>query len=522
VIGWGEGALLSLHCAALRGDIAAACVSGHFGPREETWREPSYRNLFGLLESFGDAELAALIAPRPLIIEAAPGPEITVAPAEFNEAGRPAGKGYPMGKPGRLTTPSSEQVDSETRRAATLAAALEAKSSVDLIEAETAGSKPALDAFLAALGVPATTTNPGGSPVRTSRNPPDPEVRMEQQAGEIMAHHEAILAGCAGTRDAFMKDLRLDTPADFERTVETYRNHFRHRVIGHFDQPLAAPNARSRKFQEGVGVTSYEIVLDVFPDVIAYGILTVPDGIGPGEKRPVVVCQHGLEGRPQHVIGEEKFSAYKAFATRLAQRGFVTFAPQNLYLGNDRFRLLQFKANSIGKTLFSVMVPQHEQIVRWLGSLPFVDADRIGFYGLSYGGKSAMRIPPLVPGYALSICSADFNEWVWKNCSTISRYSYTDKREYEIFEWNLGRTFNYAEMAALIAPRPFMVERGHHDGVAPDEMVAHEYAKVRRLYGRLGIGERTEIEWFPGPHTINGVGTFAFLHRWLDWPAPGE
>ena len=46
-------------------------------------------------------------------------------------------------------------------------------------------------------------------------------------------------------------------------------------------------------------------------------------------------------------------------------------------------------------------------------------------------------------------------------------------------EFDLGHTFNYAEMAALIAPRPFMVERGHDDGVGIDEMVAYEYAKVR-------------------------------------------
>ena len=41
-------------------------------------------------------------------------------------------------------------------------------------------------------------------------------------------------------------------------------------------------------------------------------------------------------------------------------------------------------------------------------------------------------------------------------------------------EFDLGNTFNYGEMAGLIAPRPFMVERGHEDGVAPDEWVAHE------------------------------------------------
>jgi hypothetical protein len=74
-------------------------------------------------------------------------------------------------------------------------------------------------------------------------------------------------------------------------------------------------------------------------------------------------------------------------------------------------------------------------------------------------------------------------------------------------------------MAALIAPRPFMVERGHYDGVAPDEWVAYEFARVRRLYDRLGIGDRARIEFFNGPHMINAVGTFEFLHQHLGWRA---
>ena len=130
-----------------------------------------------------------------------------------------------------------------------------------------------------------------------------------------------------------------------------------------------------------------------------------------------------------------------------------------------------------------------------------------------------MRIPALVDRYCLSICAGDFNDWIWKNASTDPRslrYSYSNKGEYEMYEFNLGNTFNYAEMAALICPRPFMVERGHFDGVAPDEMVAYEFAKVRNLYAaKLKIGERTTIEWFDGPHKINGVGSYKFLDRYL-------
>jgi hypothetical protein len=90
--------------------------------------------------------------------------------------------------------------------------------------------------------------------------------------------------------------------------------------------------------------------------------------------------------------------------------------------------------------------------------------------------------------------------------------------EWEMPYFNLGQTFNYAELAYLMIPRPFMVERGHHDGVAPDQWVASEYAKVRFLYTQFGLTDRTEIEFFNGGHTINGEGTFDFLHKHLNWP----
>ena len=75
-------------------------------------------------------------------------------------------------------------------------------------------------------------------------------------------------------------------------------------------------------------------------------------------------------------------------------------------------------------------------------------------------------------------------------------------------------------MAALIAPRPFMVERGHFDGVAPDETVAYEFAKVQHHYAaRLKLPpDHCQIEYFVGPHTINGQGAFDFLHHHLKWP----
>src|SRR5262249_5521330 len=146
----------------------------------------------------------------------------------------------------------------------------------------------------------------------------------------------------------------------------------------------------------------------------AFGILLVPKDIKPGERRPVVVCQHGLEGRPRDVVERTRKTVYNAFGARLADRGYVVYAPQNPYLFGNRFRQLQRKANPLKLSLVSFILREHERTLDWLAGLPFVDGGRLAFYGLSYGGETAVRVPPLLPRYALSVCSADFNQFTWK------------------------------------------------------------------------------------------------------------
>ncbi|MCE9608848.1 MAG: dienelactone hydrolase family protein [Chthoniobacter sp.] len=511
VIGYGEGGLLALYAGALDQRIGAVSVSGYFEDRDHLWEEPIDRNAFGLLEQFGDAELAGMIAPRPLIIEAAKGPELVMT----------LGDG---GAPGRLRTPPLEVVKKEVDRARSLVSELQPAAPIELIVSGNGtgpfGSEPALTAFLnaAAPKTELAVNSPAPKPARPAT---DTAARQVRQLKEMDQHNQRLLTESPEVRREFMKKLDTSSLDAYAKSAEWYRNYFAEEVVGRFDLPLLPANARTRKSYESEKWVGYEVVLDVFPEVIAYGVLLLPRDLKPDEKRPVVVCQHGLEGRPQHVVtGNSEF--YHDFAAKLADRGFITFAPQNLYIFNDRFRTLQRKSNPLKKTLFSTIVPQHQQIVNWLKTLPGADPQRVAFYGLSYGGKSAMRIPPLVPDYVLSICSADFNEWVGKNAATAGtagRYSYVWGGEYEIFEFDLGSTFNYAEMAALIAPRPFMVERGHFDGVGADETVAWEFAKVNFLYNAgLHIGDRCEMEVFAGPHTINGKGTYDFLHKHLRWP----
>src|SRR5207249_3792718 len=78
VFGYGEGGMLALYASALDTRIGAVCVSGYFANRDRIWEQPIDRNVFGLLEQFGDAELAGMIAPRSLEVQKCGGPELTL------------------------------------------------------------------------------------------------------------------------------------------------------------------------------------------------------------------------------------------------------------------------------------------------------------------------------------------------------------------------------------------------------------------------------------------------------------
>ena len=515
VIGYGEGGLIALYSAAADTRIQATAVSGYFQSRQEVWREPIYRNVWGLLHEFGDAESASLIAPRPLIIETSRGPEVAGPPATRSGRGGAA--------PGQLVSPPIDAVKAEFDRARDFYQQLGSEDAIHLVSPEDRlpGSQETLSALLTGLGAEDARIDGYHALSETNVDDFDYEARQKRQFMQLVNLSQRFLREAATRRQEFFWE-KTDTTslAQWEDTCKDPKAYFWDEVIGRCPPPDVPANPRTRLIYDEPNWKGYEVVLDVWDDVFAYGILLLPNDLQPGEQRPVVVCQHGLEGRPQDTADPKIESVYHSYAASLAERGFITYAPQNPYIGLDAFRVLQRKANPIKWSLFSFIIRQHEQTLDWLAEQSFVDEERIGFYGLSYGGKTAMRVPAVLDRYACSICSADFNEWIVKNATFHSRYSYMFTGEYEMPEFDLGNTFNYGEMAGLIAPRPFMVERGHEDGVAPDEWVAHEFAVVRRLYVQLGIADRTEIEFFDGGHQINSQATFRFLHRHLNWPEP--
>jgi dienelactone hydrolase len=518
VYGYGEGGLVGFYATALDPRIKAVLVSGYFGPREKMWSEPIYRNVWrGLLE-FADADAGLLIMPRALIIEPSSFPKVTGPPSPHNNRQGAA--------PGVMPMNSTDAVISEKNRLANYfgsqaASVLRWAAHIPPIASATStdrlGVGVGMQDFWKTLGGWKDGLREAGKVPKTRVEEFIPELRQKRQFDQLVAYTQKLMRDSEHRRqETFWSKLDTTSLERFQSSTQKYRDQFWEEVIGKLPEPTEPMNPCSRLSYEETKWTGYEVTLDLYPDVFAYGILLIPKDLKPGEKRPVVVCQHGLEGRPQDVVNPKmKTRHYNSFGAQLADRGYIVYAPQNPYIGHDKFRVLQRKANPLGLSLFSFIVRQHERSLDWLAGLPFVDSERIAFYGLSYGGKTAMRVPAILPRYCLSICSGDFNEWIWKNVSVDFSSSYMFSGEYEMYEFNLGHTFGYAEMAALIAPRPFMVERGHNDPVGIDEWVAYEYAKVRRWYAKLGISDRTTIEFFNGGHEIHSKATFEFLDRHL-------
>lgn len=515
VCGYAEGGLAAFYAAAADPRINAALVSGYFDSREKVWTEPIYRNLWGLLREFGDAELAGLILPRDLVIEYSAIPTIT-------------------GHKGDWRTPEFASVNAEVQRIAT-GPRFRRPPLVHDGQGRPVGpfSDAALGMFAQRLGVGQFAPLSDEIP-RERRTSFDPVARHQRWFQEMESHVQTLLRRSEQVRESFFLNQVMSEaagnrnaepsvpaypPEKFIAGAKRYRALFQEEAMGRFDEARLPFNARTRKVVETDKWTAYDVVLDVWPEVFAWGLLVLPADLQPGERRPVVVCQHGRGSVPRDTLDGKPL--YSHFAASLAERGFIVFAPHNLYRGEDLYRWLTRKANTVKASLFSFIIAQHDQILRWLDAQPFVDGSRIAFYGLSYGGETAVRVPTILEKYCLSICSGDFNQWTRKVAAT-DQPSFMRTIEWEMPYWNLGHTFDYAEMAYLMVPRPFMVERGHLDRVGRDSWVAYEYAKVRWLYAQLGLEDRTQIEFFQGGHKINGQGTFEFLHQHLNWRKPAE
>lgn len=315
-------------------------------------------------------------------------------------------------------------------------------------------------------------------------------------------------------------------------TPDTYRARVAESLAVVAGPPLpAAPDRQpqTRLIERCAAYDLYEVLLTSVPGVEVAGYLLVPLTNQPA---PAIICQHGLGGRPEALVGiQERLEGnqwvYDRFAQRLAERGYVTFVPFMNWgwpTTAMRDRLVKH-AYALGFAPNRFEVAQLHAIVDFLQTRPEVMAERIAFYGLSYGGHASLWLCAHEPRLAAVVTAGHFNEWQTKLLSPelspplVRPTAYVTVDEgYDMFNYNVLNELGHAELATRFAPRPQMIENGLHDTVTPTAWVNREFARTQAVFTWLNATDQLQLEHFPGPHRIWAEGAFRFLAHHL-WPS---
>lgn len=258
--------------------------------------------------------------------------------------------------------------------------------------------------------------------------------------------------------------------------------------------------------------------------------LLLPNNLRRGERRPCVLALHGHGYGAKDVVGLWEDGAerlapdgyHRDFAVQLAQQGFVVAAPEISCFGERRmgdenaFRASGLSgschnaatyAMMLGKSVAGLRVMEGMRLVDYLRSLEIVNPGRIGVMGISGGGMHAFLSAAMDPRIRAAVVSGYFCDW---RHSILSVFHCTCN-----FVPGLLKLGELSDLAALLAPRPLLVEHGTRDEIFPIEHVKRTVKRARRAWDAFGVNADFKTDYFEGRHRINGPAAYAFLARHL-------
>ncbi|NPV07072.1 MAG: hypothetical protein HPY83_03790 [Anaerolineae bacterium] len=330
-------------------------------------------------------------------------------------------------------------------------------------------------------------------------------------------------------------DRHYGSIPEYERSMEPMRARFA-AMIGYGGQPDCDPQPRWEDLGQTERFSLKRLWLQVLPEVWEDALFLIPHGSGP---RPLVVAQHGLCGTPEEACGfvvdaiRPDYS-YHRMGIRLAERGFVVLAPHMVggfgtdeggaryvpALGDQEWARartqLYRKAYLIGERLIGTEFMCTSRLLDYVSTLPEVDPNRIGFYGLSQGGQSALFFPAVDTRIKASVSSAFFQRRIGKMIDyDYPRTPYVKTFEEDKFFAGWLKYFDDSDVVSLICPRAFAAETGRQDGAVWYEASRAAYEDAREHYRRLGIEDRIAYLEHDGGHVARGVESLDFLARYL-------
>ena len=266
------------------------------------------------------------------------------------------------------------------------------------------------------------------------------------------------------------------------------------------------------------------IVYDSMPGMSVPAYLLVPhDLTRPG---PAVLAAHGHGAGKSEVCGIDggdpsrraEIDAHNGdYAHQLAEEGYVVLAPDHRTFGERQdwnppnlygCDLSHTHVTLTGDRLLTLDLWDLARGLDVLCSHPLVDARRVGMVGLSFGGTVTLFLAAWDRRVRAAVVSGYFSSW--QACASVP--------------WNMcgsqvlpgiAGELDHADLGALVAPRPLLIETGVEDVLFPVDAARSEFERLAAVYETLGVADRVEHDVFDGGHRWHGDLAYDFLDRWL-------
>jgi dienelactone hydrolase len=143
-------------------------------------------------------------------------------------------------------------------------------------------------------------------------------------------------------------------------------------------------------------------------------------------------------------------------------------------------------------------------------SRPEVDAKRVGTMGISLGGELAMFAGILDPRVKFVVSSGFF--------SSYRDYAFTSAAS--LFIPGILQVGDIPDLAAMVAPRPMLLQVGQYDSLIDTKRVGPYYTKVQRAYAGAGAPKAVSLDMFPDSHVMGVPTVLAWMKRHVPVDAP--
>src|SRR5438270_9704582 len=233
------------------------------------------------------------------------------------------------------------------------------------------------------------------------------------------------------------------------------------------------------------------------PGLYVTGDLYVPHGLKEPAPAILYVCGHARVVKDGVVLGNK--TAYQHHGEWFARNGYVCLVIDTLQLGeiegihHGTYNLGMWWWQSRGYTPAGVEAWNGIRALDYLCSRPEVDASRIGMTGRSGGGAYTWWVAALDERVKVAAPVAGITD-LQNHVVDGTVEGHCDC----MFIVNTYR-WDYAKVAALVAPRPLLICNSDKDTIFPLDGVYRVHEQVRRIYKLLHAEQNLGLIITEGP-----------------------